>query len=73
MQHQGLVMKEELKRMKRVLRRVGFINADNVLSIKVNLTCFMSTCLSAYIATYSDIHLWVSTVRKLITLLINVL
>lgn len=28
-------MKEELKRMKRVLRRLGFINADNVLTVKV--------------------------------------
>lgn len=35
LQHQGLVMKEELKRMKRVLRRLGFINADNVLTVKV--------------------------------------
>jgi ATP-dependent RNA helicase DOB1 len=36
---QGLIFKEELKRMKRVLRRLGFITEDGVVEVKGRLAC----------------------------------
>jgi ATP-dependent RNA helicase DOB1 len=41
--HQTLVMKDDLKRMKRVLRRLGFIDQDNVLQIKGRVACEINT------------------------------
>lgn len=36
---QGLIFKEELKRMKRVLRRLGFVTDDGVVEVKGRLAC----------------------------------
>ena len=32
---QQVIMKDELKCMKRVLRRLGYVNAENVIEVKV--------------------------------------
>jgi ATP-dependent RNA helicase DOB1 len=42
-QGQGLVFKEELKRMKRILRRLGFITEDGVVEVKGRLACEVSS------------------------------
>lgn len=42
-QHQALVMRDDLKRMKRVLRRLGFVDADNVLQLKGRVACEINT------------------------------
>ena len=41
--HQALVMKDDLKRMKRVLKRLGFIDAENVLQLKGRVACEINT------------------------------
>ena len=41
--HQALVMKDDVKRMKRVLRRLGFIDAENVLQLKGRVACEINT------------------------------
>ncbi|GAB0496019.1 hypothetical protein MMPV_007329 [Pyropia vietnamensis] len=38
-----LIMKDELKKMKRVLRRLGFTDAENVVQIKGRTACEVST------------------------------
>jgi len=40
---QAVAMREELKKMKRVLRRLDFISADNVLELKGRFSCELST------------------------------
>lgn len=40
---QGLIFKEELKRMKRVLRRLGFISEEGVVEVKGRLACEINT------------------------------
>jgi ATP-dependent RNA helicase DOB1 len=40
---QAVAMREELKKMKRVLRRLDFITADNVLALKGRFSCELST------------------------------
>lgn len=35
----GLILKEELKRMKRVLRRLGFTNSEGVVEVKGRVAC----------------------------------
>lgn len=40
---QGLIFKEELKRMKRILRRLGFITDDGVIEVKGKLACEVSS------------------------------
>lgn len=40
---QGLIFKEELKRMKRILRRLGFITEDGVIEVKGRLACEVSS------------------------------
>ena len=42
----NLLMKDQLKRMKRVLRRLGHTNAENVVQLKVIATCPLSSPLS---------------------------
>jgi len=41
--HQALVMKDDVKRMKRVLRRLGFVDAENVLQLKGRVACEINT------------------------------
>jgi len=41
--HQALVMKDDVKRMKRVLRRLGFIDSENVLQLKGRVACEINT------------------------------
>ena len=40
---QAVAMREELKKMKRVLRRLDFISSDNVLELKGRFSCELST------------------------------
>lgn len=40
---QGLLFKEELKRMKRVLRRLGFISDEGIVEVKGRLACEINT------------------------------
>eukprot|EP00168_Porphyra_purpurea_P010213 TRINITY_DN2512_c0_g1_i11.p1 TRINITY_DN2512_c0_g1~~TRINITY_DN2512_c0_g1_i11.p1 ORF type:complete len:962 (-),score=428.47 TRINITY_DN2512_c0_g1_i11:1427-4018(-) len=40
---EGIIMKDELKRMKRVLRRLGFTDAENVVQIKGRTACEVNT------------------------------
>jgi ATP-dependent RNA helicase DOB1 len=40
---QAVAMREELKKMKRVLRRLEFITSDNVLALKGRFSCELST------------------------------
>jgi ATP-dependent RNA helicase DOB1 len=40
----SLIMKDELKAMKRVLRRLGFLSADNVVDVKGRVACEINTC-----------------------------
>lgn len=40
---QGLILKDELKKMKRVLRRLGFMNEDGVVEVKGRLACEVNT------------------------------
>lgn len=35
----ALVMRDDLKKMKRVLRRLGYVDADNVLQAKGRVAC----------------------------------
>lgn len=35
----GIILKEELKRMKRVLKRLGFVNSDGIVEVKGRLAC----------------------------------
>lgn len=39
----GILFKEELKRMKRVLRRLGFTNNDDVVEVKGRVACEVNT------------------------------
>eukprot|EP00180_Rhodochaete_pulchella_P002119 Plantae.Rhodophyta-Rhodochaete_pulchella.ctg32048.p1 GENE.Plantae.Rhodophyta-Rhodochaete_pulchella.ctg32048~~Plantae.Rhodophyta-Rhodochaete_pulchella.ctg32048.p1 ORF type:complete len:521 (+),score=98.02 Plantae.Rhodophyta-Rhodochaete_pulchella.ctg32048:46-1563(+) len=39
----GLILTEELKRMKRVLRRLGFVNAENIVEVKGRTACEINT------------------------------
>lgn len=39
----GLLFKEELKRMKRVLRRLGFVSEEGVVEVKGRLACEVNT------------------------------
>uniref|UniRef100_I2CQP2 ATP-dependent RNA helicase DOB1 n=1 Tax=Nannochloropsis gaditana (strain CCMP526) TaxID=1093141 RepID=I2CQP2_NANGC len=41
--HQALVMKDDVKRMKRVLRRLGFVDSENVLQLKGRVACEVNT------------------------------
>jgi ATP-dependent RNA helicase DOB1 len=40
---QAVLMKEELRRMKRVLRRLGFVSTEDVLEIKGKFSCELNT------------------------------
>jgi ATP-dependent RNA helicase DOB1 len=40
---QAVAMREELKKMKRVLRRLEFVTSDNVLALKGRFSCELST------------------------------
>ena len=40
---QAIAMKEQLRKMKRVLRRLDFINSENVLALKGRFSCELST------------------------------
>lgn len=39
----GIILKDELKRMKRVLRRLGFINNEDVVEVKGRVACEINT------------------------------
>lgn len=39
----GLILQEELKKMKRVLKRLGFVNPDGVVEVKGRLACEINT------------------------------
>eukprot|EP00823_Brevimastigomonas_motovehiculus_P002489 TRINITY_DN1514_c0_g1_i1.p1 TRINITY_DN1514_c0_g1~~TRINITY_DN1514_c0_g1_i1.p1 ORF type:complete len:630 (-),score=112.30 TRINITY_DN1514_c0_g1_i1:78-1967(-) len=41
---QDVVMRQSLKSMKRVLRRLGFCNSEGVIDIKGRMACEISTC-----------------------------
>ncbi|CAM9547544.1 unnamed protein product [Discosporangium mesarthrocarpum] len=41
---QSMVMKDELRRMKRVLRRLGHCNSDGVIQLKGRVACEVNTC-----------------------------
>ncbi len=40
---QGLILRDELKKMKRVLRRLGFVNEDGVVEVKGRVACEVNT------------------------------
>jgi len=40
---QAIAMKEQLRKMKRILRRLDFINGENVLALKGRFSCELST------------------------------
>lgn len=39
-----MVLSEELKRMKRVMRRLDFISKDEIVEIKGKVACELSCC-----------------------------
>eukprot|EP00743_Colponemidia_sp_Colp-15_P003213 GILK01003472.1.p1 GENE.GILK01003472.1~~GILK01003472.1.p1 ORF type:complete len:1034 (+),score=223.64 GILK01003472.1:50-3151(+) len=41
--NQTLVLKDDLKAMKRVLRRLGFVNKENIIQVKGRIACEIST------------------------------
>jgi hypothetical protein len=62
-QNQTISMKEELKKMKRVLRRLGYTSQEGVLGTKGRFSCELSTpdelVISMFIYIYKYVYICV--------------